>query len=390
MDCLKKAGVAIPTYSRISNTDDISKQHVSSATPDSDTAEMTIPSNFPVVSNSQIEAVPMERFREEIAKEKPISFSPQQLEGFTNNYSVVLGSGGYGVVYKGEFPNGERIAVKVLNKNTTNKIDQQFMAEVSTIGRTYHHNLVKLYGFCFDSTITALVYECMENGSLDKYLFGKEKVIEWEVLHKIAIGTAKGIAYLHEECGEKLIHYDIKPDNVLLDAEFSPKVANFGMAKLCNRASTLVGRPECKGTPGYRAVELWRPCKPVTQQCDVYSFGMMLFEIVRRRRNSDVDLGETREVWPTTWMWEHMKNGKYGEMMESFGVDDGTREKAERMWVIAMWCVQDLPVARPLMSSVVKMLEGGGEHIRPPSSPFEHLEAVTARRGCFFSLVRSI
>ncbi|KAL5699189.1 non-specific serine/threonine protein kinase [Ranunculus cassubicifolius] len=313
----------------------------------------------------------MERFIEEIAKEKPIRFSPQQLEGFTNNYSVVLGSGGYGIVYKGEFPNGEQIAVKVLNKNSTKKIEQQFMAEVSTIGRTYHHNLVKLYGFCFDPTMTALVYECMENGSLDTYLFSEEKVIEWEALHNIAIGTAKGIAYLHEECGKKIIHYDIKPENVLLDSEFSPKVADFGLAKLCNRASTHVAMTGCKGTPGYAAPELWRPY-PVTQKCDVYSFGMMLFEIVGRRRNLDADLEETSE-WLPRWIWENFKIGKLGEMMKVLGVDDRDREMAERMSVIAMWCVQYLPEARPIMSSVVKMLEGG-EDIRPPPNPFEHLE----------------
>ncbi|KAF6139755.1 hypothetical protein GIB67_024032 [Kingdonia uniflora] len=109
------------------------------------------------------------------------------------------------------------------------------MAEVSTIGRTYHKNFVRLYGFCFDINIKTLVYEYMEKGSLDYILFDNYKSLEWEKLHEIAIGTAKGLGYLHHDCDDIIIHYDIKPGNVLLDSKFSPKVADFGLAMLCNR-----------------------------------------------------------------------------------------------------------------------------------------------------------
>lgn len=369
IDCLKKAGNAIPTYSRISNSDDISK---ASANPESgtDAVKITIAPNFPVVSDSQIEAATVERFLLDIAKEKPIRFSPQQLEGFTKNYSMELGKGGYGVVYKGEFPYGEEVAVKVLKNNSSKKVEQQFMAEVSTIGRTYHINLVRLYGFCFDPALSALVYEFVENGSLDKFLFRSQEMIEWDKLHKVAVGTAKGIAYLHEECEKRIIHYDIKPENVLLDADFSPKVADFGLAKLYNRESSHVEMTGYKGTPGYAAPELWQPY-PVTYKCDVYSFGMLLFEIVGRRRNMDANLSETRE-WLPRWTWEKFEKGELAEMMELCDIEEKNREKAERMSVIALWCVQYLPEARPSMSAVVKMLEGGGD-ISPPSNPFSHL-----------------
>ncbi|GMQ03215.1 hypothetical protein CsSME_00049097 [Camellia sinensis var. sinensis] len=182
----------------------------------------------------------MERFLQDLAKERPVRFTAQQLCSFTTNYATRLGLGGFGVVYKGQFPNGVKIAVKVLNRSLDKGAEEQFMAEVSTIGRTYHINLVRLYGFCYDHIMSALVYEYMENGSLDKHLFSDTQAIEWVKLHEIAIGTAKGITYLHEECQQRIIHYDIKPGNVLLDANFFPKVADFGLAKLCNRDNTHV------------------------------------------------------------------------------------------------------------------------------------------------------
>ncbi|GLT45901.1 hypothetical protein SLA2020_197000 [Shorea laevis] len=227
----------------------------------------------------------MEKFLREMAKEKPVRFTAQQLRQLTDNYSTRLGSGGFGVVYKGQSLEGVKIAVKVL-KSSEQAAEKQFMAEVGTIGRTYHINLVRLYGFCYDQEISALVYEFMENGSLDKYLFGERDTIGWEKLHEIAIGTAKGIAYLHEECQQRIIHYDIKPANILLDANFFPKVADFGLAKLCNKDLSHVSNTGYRGTPGYSAPECFMKNLPTTYKCDVYSFGMVLFEIVGRRRNT--------------------------------------------------------------------------------------------------------
>lgn len=177
----------------------------------------------------------MERFLQEMAKEKPLRFTAQQLRSFTSDYSTTVGVGGFGVVYKGKFLKGVPIAVKVANRSLDRTAEEQFMAEVSTIGRTYHVNLVRLYGFCYDQSMSALVYEYMEKGSLDKCLFGGEQEIEWENLHDIAIGTAKGLAYLHEECQQRIVHYDIKAGNILINADFFPKVADFVLAKLCNR-----------------------------------------------------------------------------------------------------------------------------------------------------------
>ncbi|XP_010243998.1 PREDICTED: rust resistance kinase Lr10-like [Nelumbo nucifera] len=384
INCLNKVGSAIPTYAQVATSESsvTSAQYASKLSADTSThnIEVTVPPAFPVITNSQMRTVTIEKFLSDIARERPIRFSPEQVAGFTNNYSTVLGSGGFGVVYIGEFPNGVKVAVKVLNRISDKRVEEQFMAEVSTIGRTNHVNLVRLYGFCFDDTLRALIYEYLENGSLDMFLFGGEHAVEWEKLQEIAIGTAKGIAYLHEECQQRIIHYDIKPGNILLDPDLTPKVADFGLAKLCNRDKTHVTMTGLRGTPGYAAPELWKPY-PVTHKCDVYSFGMLLFEIMGRRRNHDPDLSETRQ-WLPRWTWEMFNKGELADLMAICEIAEEDRVKAERMSMVALWCVQSSPEARPLMSTVVKMLEGGIE-IVPPPNPFQYLESSSPDLAAF-------
>ncbi|GLT45896.1 hypothetical protein SLA2020_196950 [Shorea laevis] len=315
----------------------------------------------------------MEKFFQEVAKEKLVRFTAEQLYAFTSNYSTRLGSGGFGVVYKGQFPNGVKIAVKVLERSSARAVGDQFMAEIGTIGKTYHINLVRLYGFCYDQFMSALVYEFMENGSLDKYLFKEKQMIEWEKLHEIAIGTAKGIAYLHEECQERIIHYDIKPANVLLDANFFPKVADFGLAKLYNRDLTHVSDTRYGGTPGYSAPEFLLRNHPITYKCDVYSFGIVLFDIIGRRRHKVMTSPESLDWFPK-YVWEKYEKGELAEMTKTCEIEDKDRGKAERMSMVALWCVQDSPEARPPMSAVVKML--GGVDIMPPPKPFQYLFSI--------------
>ncbi|KAJ3685091.1 hypothetical protein LUZ61_014255 [Rhynchospora tenuis] len=207
------------------------------------TGPPTVTQFYTTVADSQLKMATIENFLNEIAREKPIRFFPEQLVAFTQNYLTKLGSGGFGAVYKGKLPNGMPVAVKVLHGYLDKRVEEQFMAEVSTIGRTYHINLVRLFGFCFDATLRALVYEYMENGALDTLLFRNNMTgggVSFRMLHEIAVGTAKGIRYLHEECQQKIIHYDIKPGNILLDDKFNPKVADFGLAKLLSRENTHV------------------------------------------------------------------------------------------------------------------------------------------------------
>jgi hypothetical protein len=267
------------------------------------------------INPADTQFITMDKFLNDMEREKPIRFNGQQLRIATDNYSNLLGSGGIGKVYKGIFSNGTMVAVKVLRDSSCKKTDEQFMAEVGKIGTIHHFNLVKLYGFCFEKDLVALVYEYMVNGSLDRYLFDEIKVLGYEKLHEIAIGTARGIPYLHELCVHKIIHYDIKPGNILLDKNFYPKVAHFSLAKLRNR----------ENTPGYAAPELWMPF-PVTHKCDVYSFGMLLFEIIGRRRNLDIKNTESQEWFPI-WVWKKVDAGLLEEAMIVCGIE----EKIEKL-----------------------------------------------------------
>ncbi|CAN6196838.1 unnamed protein product [Urochloa humidicola] len=334
--------------------------------------------SYVVVPDRRIRNATVENFLREIAHEKPIRFSPQQLKRFTRNYSTRLDSGGFGAVFRGALPNGLPVAVKVFHPGLGAVAEQeQFMAEVGTIGRTHHINLVRLFGFCFDDALRALVYEFMEHGALDDYLFGERgRDIGVVALRDVAVGVARGVRYLHEECQQKIVHYDIKPGNVLLDAALTPKVADFGLARLVNRADTHVSVSCVRGTPGYAAPEMWMMAG-VTEKCDVYSFGMLLLEIVGRRRNFDGATPESQQ-WLPKLAWEKYEAGELMDLVSSRGGSEeeerqrDDKEIMERMCKVAFWCVQQLPEARPPMGMVVKMLEGEME-IAPPVNPFPHL-----------------
>ncbi|KAJ4744977.1 Protein kinase family protein [Rhynchospora pubera] len=338
---------------------------------DEGTTPINLETSGAAVGFSQVELESMDRFLAEILQERPIKFTSFHLKSFTENFSEKIGSGGFGVVYKGQLPNGMPIAVKVLNGNMDKRAEEQFMAEVGTIGRTYHLHLFRLYGFCFEPTVKALVYEYMENGSLEKHLFSSEKKIGFDKLYEIPIGTAKGIRYLHEECQQRIVHYDIKPGNVLLTVSFSPKVADFGLAKLCDRENTHFTITGTRGTPGYAAPELWMPL-PVTHKCDVYSFGMLLFEIIGRTRNFDLEL-QSKEWYPR-WVWQKFEIDEMDVVLSVADIEDKYREKAERICKVALWCVQYRPDERPTMSSVVRMLEGE-QAIEDPADPFRYMVA---------------
>lgn len=281
---------------------------------------------------------PVEGFLEVVLREKPMRFTPQNIIDFTQNYSHKLGSGGFGVVYRGQFPNGLPIAVKILNSSIVKRCKEQFMAEVGTIGRTNHVNLVLLYGFCLDVTVKALVYEYVEKGSLDENLFGEEgHKVQWEKLHGIALGTARWIRYLHEECQNKIVHYDIKPANVLLTESYMPKVADFGLATFCDRERCVALASGGRGTPGYAAPEMWTgSALPMNDKCDVYSFGMLLFEILGRRKNYlDLKQGESQDWFPR-WVWHKFNQGETETLLCVCGIEDKDREEAERMCRVAL------------------------------------------------------
>nr|KJB50059.1 hypothetical protein B456_008G151000 [Gossypium raimondii] len=213
-----------------------------------------------------------------------LAFGYRDLQIATKNFSEKLGSGGFGSVFKGMLADSSVIAVKQLER--INQGEKQFRTEVSTIGTIQHVNLVRLRGFCSDGGRKLLVYDYMPKGSLDAHLVHESNsdALDWKTRYQIALGTARGLVYLHEKCRDCIIHCDIKPENILLDAEFCPKVADFGLAKLVGRDFSRV-LTTMRGTRGYLAPE-WISGVAITPKADVYSYGMMLFEIVSGRRNS--------------------------------------------------------------------------------------------------------
>ncbi|PIA51106.1 hypothetical protein AQUCO_01100142v1 [Aquilegia coerulea] len=212
-------------------------------------------------------------------------FAYKDLQNATNNFYEKLGGGAFGSVFKGTLPDSSVIAVKKLE--SLGQGEKQFRAEVSTIGTIQHVNLVRLCGFCSEGDTRLLVYDYMPNGSLDYHIFGQNDsaMMNWKTRYQIALGIARGLSYLHEKCRDCIIHCDIKPENVLLDADFYPKVADFGLAKLIGREFSRV-LTTMRGTRGYLAPE-WISGVAITVKADVYSYGMMLFEIVSGRRNID-------------------------------------------------------------------------------------------------------
>ncbi|GFP85325.1 probable receptor-like protein kinase at1g67000 [Phtheirospermum japonicum] len=293
-----------------------------------------------------------------------------EIKKMTNSLSDKLGQGGYGCVYKGKLPDGSLVAVKVLTDTDSNGED--FINEVASISRTSHVNIVNLLGFCFDTKKRALVYEYMPNKSLDKYIgnsTGSDN-LDLKILYKIAVGVAKGLEYLHIGCNTRIVHFDIKPQNILLDEEFCPKISDFGLAKLCKKKQSLLSVLGTRGTAGYIAPEVFsRNFGGVSHKSDVYSYGMMVLEMAGA--NTIVD--QTRE---TTQSTENYFPDKIYEQvivdvtrkLDGFRIDE-EEETARKMLLIGFWCIQTNPLERPSISKVVEMLEGSVESIQIPPKP---------------------
>jgi serine/threonine protein kinase len=180
--------------------------------------------------------VKIEKFLEDYRNFKPTRYLYADIKRITNQLTEKLGEGAYGTVFKGRLSKEIHVAVKILNDSKGN--GEEFINEVGTIGTIHHVNVVRLVGFCADGFIRALVYEFLSNDSLEKFISStatKNRILNWDKLHDIAIGVAKGIEYLHQGCDQRIVHFDIKPHNVLLDQNFNPKISDFGLAKLCSK-----------------------------------------------------------------------------------------------------------------------------------------------------------
>ncbi|KAK9052014.1 hypothetical protein SSX86_028642 [Deinandra increscens subsp. villosa] len=293
-----------------------------------------------------------------------VAFVYRDLQRATKNFSEKLGSGGFGSVFKGVLHDSSIVAVKKLE--SVSQGEKQFRSEVSTIGTTQHVNLVRLRGFCAQGSSKLLVYDYMPNGSLDFHLFhkGLDSVLNWKTRYEIAVGIARGLVYLHEKCRDCIIHCDIKPENILLDADFCPKVADFGLAKLVGRDFSRV-LTTMRGTRGYLAPE-WLSGVPITAKADVFSYGMMLFELVHGKRNSEQFQGSVFTFFPSLAANVVMGGGDILSLLDSRLNREASVEEVTKVCKVAYWCIQDEEHDRPSMSQVEHILEGVVEVKMPP------------------------
>uniref|UniRef100_A0A7C9B0U3 Receptor-like serine/threonine-protein kinase n=1 Tax=Opuntia streptacantha TaxID=393608 RepID=A0A7C9B0U3_OPUST len=324
----------------------------------------------------------------EYASGAPVQFSYKQLNQATSGFKEKLGEGGFGAVYKGVLANRTFAAVKQLEG--IEQGEKQFRMEVATISSTHHLNLVRLIGFCSEGRHRLLVYEYMKNGSLDSFLFANEKtetgkLLSWEQRFNIALGTARGITYLHEECRDCIVHCDIKPENILLDDNYNAKVSDFGLAKLTSQKDRRDrSLASVRGTRGYLAPE-WIANLPITSKSDVYSYGMVLLETVSGRRNFEVS-GETNRKKFSSWAYEEFDKGNIRSILDSrLGDYKVDMDQVIRAIQVSFWCIQEQPSQRPTMGKVVQMLEGILEIENPPAPK----TAPQVGRGSFDTIVFS-
>lgn len=312
----------------------------------------------------------VEKFLEYQQGLAPRRYSYTEIIAFTRNFREKLGEGGFGSVYKGTILSIRHIAVKILGSSQLH--DEEFINEVSTLCKVHHKNIARLIGYCSEGPIRALIYEYMPNGSLDKHIFStgetnnNSQPFPWEKLKEIALGVARGIDYLHRECDMKIIHFDIKPHNVLLDDKFIPKISDFGLAKLYPKDFSLVSVSIAKGTAGYIAPELLsRNFGAISDKSDVYSFGMLLLDMTGGKRIWDPEMNSTSQRYYPTWIYDQLV--QYRE----YEVSSEIAEMEAKLATIGLWCIQIKPSDRPSMSKVVEMLaEDSLNRLTMPPRPF--------------------
>ncbi|XP_059433141.1 G-type lectin S-receptor-like serine/threonine-protein kinase LECRK3 [Corylus avellana] len=290
----------------------------------------------------------------------PRSFTYSELEEVTDGFKEEVGRGSFGAVFKGTVPNGQNVvAVKRLEKVLAEG-EREFQTEMKVIGRTHHRNLVRLLGYCHDRIHRLLVYEFMSNGSLADVLFTPEKQPCWDERMGIARNVAKGILYLHEECQQQIIHCDIKPQNILMDDHRCAKISDFGLAKLLkqDQTKTFTG---IRGTRGYVAPE-WHRKLPITTKADVYSYGVVLLEIICCRKCVDWNLPKEEAILEE-WVYHCFEAGDLAKLL---GDEEAGKKQVERMVKLGLWCIQDEPSLRPSMKKVLLMLEGTIDIPIPP------------------------
>ncbi|KAF7808859.1 LEAF RUST 10 DISEASE-RESISTANCE LOCUS RECEPTOR-LIKE PROTEIN KINASE-like 2.1 [Senna tora] len=319
----------------------------------------------------------IEKFLEEHGHLAAKRYSYLEVKKVTNSFRNKLGQGGFGSVYKGKLSDGSLVAVKVLSDLEGD--GEEFINEVASISVTSHINIVSLLGFCLETSKRALIYEYMPNGSLEKYIYEEKDSsklnlqLSCEAMYNIAIGVARGLEYLHRGCNTRILHFDIKPHNILLDEDFCPKISDFGLAKICPRKDSwkdsIISLLGARGTAGYIAPEVFsRNFGGVSHKSDVYSYGMMVLEMVGGRRNNNVtDEEYSGEIFMPHWVHKRLKSNQ--ELTLRCIRDKSDEEIVKKIVTVSLWCIQIDPSNRPAMSKVVDMMEGSLESLELPPLP---------------------
>ncbi|KAF7819977.1 LEAF RUST 10 DISEASE-RESISTANCE LOCUS RECEPTOR-LIKE PROTEIN KINASE-like 2.1 [Senna tora] len=300
----------------------------------------------------------------------PRRFTYSQVKRMTKSFTTKIGQGGYGIVYKAIMPDGRVVAVKVLSESKSN--GEEFINEVASISRTSHVNIVSLLGFCYEKNKRALIYEFMTNGSLDKFIHKGDSSnaicdLEWLKMYQIAIGIARGLEYLHQGCNTRILHLDIKPQNILLDEDFCPKISDFGLAKICQKKESIVSIFGTRGTIGYIAPEVFsRSYGGVSYKSDVYSYGMLVLEMIGGRKNFESSGGSqySSEMYFPDWIYKELEECKV-----NMCISEEENEVIRKMTLVSLWCIQVKPSDRPSMNKVVEMLEGDIQSLPFPPKP---------------------
>ncbi|XWS72027.1 hypothetical protein CRYUN_Cryun02cG0005400 [Craigia yunnanensis] len=287
------------------------------------------------------------------------TFTYEELARATDGFSDanLLGQGGFGYVHRGVLPNGKEVAVKQL-KAGSGQGEREFQAEVEIISRVHHKHLVSLVGYCISGTTRMLVYEFVPNNTMEFHLHGKGRLtMDWPTRMKIALGSAKGLAYLHEDCHPKIIHRDIKAANILVDFKFEAKVADFGLAKFSSDVNTHVST-RVMGTFGYMAPEYASSGK-LTDKSDVFSFGVMLLELITGHRPVGSSYMEDSLVdWARPLLTRALDDGNFDRLVDPKLQKDYKHNEMARMAACAAACVRHSARRRPRMSQIVRALEG--------------------------------
>lgn len=297
---------------------------------------------------------PAEQPHEQVMKTK--SFSYNSLRSATGDFhpSSKIGGGGYGVVYKGVLRDGTQVAIKSLSVESKQGT-HEFMTEITMISNIQHPNLVKLIGFCIEGNHRILVYEFLENNSLASSLLGsKSKCVplDWQKRAAICLGTASGLSFLHEEAQPNIVHRDIKASNILLDENFNPKIGDFGLAKLFPDNVTHIST-RVAGTMGYLAPE-YALLRQLTKKADVYSFGILMLEIISGKSSSKAAFGDNILVL-VEWAWKLKEENRLLELVDT-EITDYDENEVYRYLVIALFCTQSGAQHRPTMKQVLQML----------------------------------